>query len=108
MDGGNTYISNSATLDLGRYREHVAHMGLDADQEKEILTTIYRMMGNFVDRAWGDDPVQHLSAVDRFQATDAPAIPAVLDSNSLDADAPKSKFATTFQQQVRGRRKERK
>jgi hypothetical protein len=46
--------------DLSRYRSHVAHMGLAPEHEAELLATIWHIMENFVDRAFGDDPVQHV------------------------------------------------
>ena len=48
-------------LDIESYRVHVAHLGLSAEKETELLVTVWRMMGSFVDRAFGDDPVQHVN-----------------------------------------------
>lgn len=49
--------------DLAKYRQYVAHMGLPADEEQDLLVTIWRMMGSFVDRAHGDDPIQHVHEI---------------------------------------------
>lgn len=46
--------------DLQRYRVHITHLGLTPAREAEVLVAIWQMMGSFVDRAFGDDPVQHV------------------------------------------------
>lgn len=44
--------------DLDKYRHHVAHFDLTEAQKTELLLTVWRIMQSFVDRAFGDDPVQ--------------------------------------------------
>lgn len=51
--------------DLRAYRVHIAHLGMTPAREDEVLAAIWRMMGNFVDRAFGDDPVQHVDDLRR-------------------------------------------
>jgi hypothetical protein len=45
-------------FDAHRYRHHVAHMGMTPAQEHDVLDAVWRIMRSFVDRAFGDDPVQ--------------------------------------------------
>ncbi len=47
-------------LDIERYRHHVDHFDLPEARKVELLQAIWQMMQNFVDRAFGDDPVQHV------------------------------------------------
>ncbi|MEX0957589.1 MAG: hypothetical protein WDZ83_20535 [Rhizobiaceae bacterium] len=46
-------------IDLDKYRHHVDRFDLPEEQKKELLKAVWRIMQNFVDRAFGDDPVQH-------------------------------------------------
>lgn len=45
-------------FDADRYRHHVAHLNMTPAQEHDVLNAVWRMMRSFVDRAFGDDPVQ--------------------------------------------------
>lgn len=45
-------------VDLSRYRRHVEHLDLPDAQKDELLLALWRIMESFVDRAFGDDPVQ--------------------------------------------------
>ena len=45
-------------VDLSRYRRHVEHLDLPDEQKDELLLALWRIMESFVDRAFGDDPVQ--------------------------------------------------
>ena len=45
--------------DLEKYRHHVDAFDLGEEQKVELLQTIWKIMQSFVDRAFGDDPVQH-------------------------------------------------
>ena len=58
VDSGNATFVTVAAPDLSRYRAHAAHLGLSADRENELLTTVYRICSNFVDRASETYPVQ--------------------------------------------------
>lgn len=63
-DAGSPRITPSASgLDLSRYREHVAHLDMPDAAKDELLNVVWRIMGNFVDRAFGDDPVQHVNEI---------------------------------------------
>ncbi len=54
--------SRACVPDLDRYRHHVAHFDLDERQKTDLLLAVWRIMQSFVDRAFGDDPVQHALA----------------------------------------------
>jgi hypothetical protein len=86
-------------LDLSKYRSHLAHMHLSADREADILVAIWRMMGSFVDRAFGDDPVQH---VDGSRVKDARRIPPVVKSDKPRNS--KSVLSSAFRKPAAGRR----
>jgi len=45
-------------FDADRYRHYVAHLNMTPAQEHDVLNAVWRMMRSFVDRAFGDDPVQ--------------------------------------------------
>jgi hypothetical protein len=55
----NTPTASSPEPELARYRRHVDHFDLPEAKKDELLRTIWQMMKSFVDRAFGDDPVQH-------------------------------------------------
>lgn len=58
LDPASTGARNVVGGDLSRYRRHVDHLDLPEDRKAELLRAIYQIMQNFVDRAFGDDPVQ--------------------------------------------------
>lgn len=45
-------------VDLSRYRRHVEHLDMPDEKKDELLLALWRIMESFVDRAFGDDPVQ--------------------------------------------------
>lgn len=45
--------------DITKYREYVDRFDINEDQKIALIHTIWNTMGSFVDRAFGDDPVQH-------------------------------------------------
>ncbi|MCM2396148.1 hypothetical protein NBH19_08655 [Rhizobium sp. S95] len=67
------------SVDLDKYRQHVAHLDMPEDRKTELLLSLYTIMRSFVDRAFGDDPVQQCrSHVDETQAKDETGIPPVI------------------------------
>ena len=91
-----------AAPDLSRYRAQVAH--LSPESEADLLVTIWRIMGNFVDRAFGDDPVQH---VNEIRAKDEMRIPSVVSSGNTHPDK-EAHLSSAFSSPASGReRKER-
>lgn len=45
-------------VDLTKYRRHVEHLDLSDREKTELLAALWQIMESFVDRAFGDDPVQ--------------------------------------------------
>lgn len=70
--------------DLARYRRHVEHFDLPEAKKDELLRTIWRHMKSFVDRAFGDDPVQHcLRLVDDRKEPHEPESLPMVESGSI-------------------------
>lgn len=68
-------------IDLEKYRRHVAHLDMPEERKTELLRAVWHIMQSFVDRAFGDDPVQQaLRAGDKSDTKDAPAEKTMLES----------------------------
>ena len=77
----------TSSPDLDRYRSYVAHLDMPEAAKDAMMLAVYRMMQSFVDRAFGDDPVQQCGRLeDKKHAKDEPAIMPVvkLDKSSND------------------------
>lgn len=48
--------------DIEKYRKHVDRFDLSEDQKIELIHMVWRIMESFVDRAFGLDPVQQVTA----------------------------------------------
>lgn len=60
------------TPDYDRYRPHMAQFNLSKAEEDDLIHIVFAMMQSFVDRAFGDDPVQlALAAQDGKSASGA-------------------------------------
>ncbi len=44
--------------DIEKYRKYVNQFDLSEERKIELIHTVWRIMESFVDRAFGDDPVQ--------------------------------------------------
>lgn len=55
---GNVPAQMAGSADLDRYWPHVAHLDVSDDRKRELLDAAWRIMGSFVDRAFGEDPAQ--------------------------------------------------
>jgi hypothetical protein len=81
--------------DIERYRAHVAGIDLPQSQKDEMILIVWRIMQDFVDRAYGTHPAQQCKAIlhektldtegehDKLPAqpaTDKRAKPSVLNS----------------------------
>ncbi len=53
----------SSSAHLSKYRPHLAHLDMSESAKDELLNVVWRIMGNFVDRAFCDDPVQHVNEI---------------------------------------------
>lgn len=47
------------TPDIEKYRKYVDQFDLPEDHKIALIHIVWRIMESFVDRAFGDDPVQH-------------------------------------------------
>lgn len=52
--------------DFDKYRSLVAELDLTDEQKDELIQTLWSIMGSFVDRAFGNDPVQQVTAQEAF------------------------------------------
>lgn len=60
--------------DFDFYRPYFAHFDMTDAQKDEAILSVWRIMQNFVDRAFGDDPVQHIGRPeDKLPETDEAA-----------------------------------
>jgi len=65
------------TPDIDKYRAYVDRFDLTEEQKIELIHTVWQIMENFADRAFGNDPTQ-LALADR-EAKNAFGEPPVLD-----------------------------
>ena len=65
--------------DLDRYRPYVAHLDLPEERKTDMMLAVWRMMQSFVDRAFGDDPVQRSGYVtgNRHAVGEVAALPVI-------------------------------
>ncbi len=55
-----TPITGQPVDTLDQYRQHVRHLGLSRDAETALLASVRDIMSSFVERAFEDDPIQHV------------------------------------------------
>ena len=73
-------VPTASTFDPETYRAHVDHFDMDADAKVALLRAVWLIMQSFVDRAFGDDPAQHVRGhVDRLTVRDETAASPVVD-----------------------------
>lgn len=65
------------TQDIQKYRKHVDNFDLSDQEKDELIRVVQSIMQNFIDRAFGDDPVQLCHNPDNSK--DALAKPVVID-----------------------------
>ncbi len=95
------------SVDLDKYRRHVDHLDMTEERKTELLLSLYTIMRSFVDRAFGDDPVQQCRKhVDETQAKDETGIPPVIHFADDPTDSDKD-LSATFEHHA-GRRRKRK
>ncbi|WP_421693241.1 hypothetical protein [Aestuariivirga sp.] len=62
MDVTNTHFDEAtASSELGHYLQFIAHLDMPLSAKIEMVSALHLIMSNFVDRAFGDDPVQHVN-----------------------------------------------
>jgi hypothetical protein len=59
-------------FDPQEYLKFMDGFDLTLDEKVDALHTLWKIMSSFVDRAWGDDPVQLLPAWLEFASRQAP------------------------------------
>ena len=77
-------VASDVVFDAEKYRHHVAHFDMPDDRKAELLFAVWQIMQSFVDRAFGDDPVQLALAarhVDALDEQDESAGPSVVGSS---------------------------
>ena len=98
-------VASDSAFDAAPYWHHVAHFDMPDDRKAELLFAVWRIMQSFVDRAFGDDPVQqalHARHVDALPVTDESAGPSVVSSpQTHDNQQP---LTSAFQPNAAGRR----
>ena len=101
-NAGPVAISFAPEQILDRYRSHVDHFDLSEKAKAELLMVLWHIMGSFVDRAFGDDPVQ-LSQKDggSFASVRESQDSPVLDSGDAAARCVKSNLSGTFSRKAR-------
>lgn len=75
----------SSAGDLDAYLAHLAHLDMPVAMKIDLIAALRTIMQSFVDRAFGDDPVQQVGrrtgrAEGDSSAEDARAAPPMLDS----------------------------
>lgn len=85
----------ASDIDLEKYRRHVAHLDMPEERKTELLRAIWNIMQNFVDRAFGDDPVQQAlgRAGGKSEVDAAMPVPAMLE---LQAEIPDKNNETSL------------
>lgn len=92
---------------LDRYRQHVRHLGLSEEAETALLTSVRDIMSSFVNRAFDDDPIQHVQAPTGLPLKSASAGEDVVSSSPTDPTTKKTSLADAFIPTVaHGQRKE--
>lgn len=88
--------------DLDAYLVHLAHLDMPVSMKIELLAALRAIMQSFVDRAFGDDPVQQVGRQrgrleGRLDAEDAVADPPVLDlSPTIPAETDNNELTGAF------------
>ncbi|MBN9304899.1 MAG: hypothetical protein BGO82_10685 [Devosia sp. 67-54] len=105
-------------VDLTKYRRHVEHLDLSDREKTELLAALWRIMESFVDRAFGDDPVQlaqqqivqrSVSAA-KLHGAERPAVKRardagpVLDSDTTASPRKAQAVAAVFKRSSRGKK----
>lgn len=91
--------------DFSRYLHHLAHLDLPLEAKIEMLRAVQDIMRSFVDRAFGDDPVQH---VNEIRARDEVRRSPVIASEKVQSQTDDADLSSAFASPAADRgRKER-
>jgi len=104
-----SHFGGRTPASLEPYRRHLDHLDIPDEAKSQLLAAVWQIMDSFVDRAFGDDPVQHLrGAVDGCAAKDALKAAPVLGSGPTSPSLDKTRPAGAFRASAaRSRGKER-
>jgi hypothetical protein len=69
--------------DIERYRAHVAGIDLPQSQKDEMILIVWRIMQDFVDRAYGTHPAQQCTALSHQKSLDTEGEHAKLPAQSV-------------------------
>jgi hypothetical protein len=69
--------------DIERYRAHVDRINAPQAQKDEVIKIVYRIMEDFVDRAFGTHPAQQCTALSHQKSLDTEGEHAKLPAQSL-------------------------
>jgi len=79
-------VSDSSGFE--RYLDHVAHLDMSLEMKIKLISALHDMMRSFVDRAFGDDPVQLAMHRDNQNKTDTDERPDMLKSEIAKHNRP--------------------
>lgn len=89
--------------DLDRYRSYVAHLDIPEARKDDMLLALHRIMRSFVDRAFGDDPVQQCGRLeDKGHVKDEPAAMPVVESQGNFSNAEDQALDNVFRRHANG------
>jgi hypothetical protein len=69
--------------DIERYRAHVDRINAPQAQKDEVIKIVYRIMEDFVDRAFGTHPAQQCTALSHQKSLDTEGEHAKLSPQSV-------------------------
>lgn len=101
--------ATGAIFNPARYSHHVALFDMPDDRKAELLFAIWQIMRSFVDRAFGDDPVQlarKARDVDGLDAKDETAPPSVVGLSHNHTHDNQHDLTSAFQLSAAGGRGE--
>jgi hypothetical protein len=86
----------AASAGIEKYLADVAHIDLPVAQKIELLEALAAIMQNFVDRAFGEDPVQQARAEGKSSGKDASRAAAMVDLGPTTTPDNSNKLANVF------------
>ncbi len=103
MDRDEVNLTDAAAADsLAHYLSYIAHLDMPLPAKIEMVAALHRIMSNCVDRAFGDDPVQH---VHEIRTKDEKRIPSVVSSTDTHPKD-KARLSSAFTSPAGGKRGE--
>jgi hypothetical protein len=93
MDREEENLPDAAADSIAGYLTYIAHLDMPLSAKIEMISALRGIMSSFVDRAFGDDPIQH---VYEMRERDEKRIPSVVSFTDINPDekARSSAFAS--------------